>query len=148
MVVDKIENRKRYANLNERIGKALEYIAKTNFLPLEAGRYEVDSDDIFALVQEYDTREPDACKLEGHFRYIDIQYMIRGSELMGVTPLTNQAVVEKNETDDYAFYSGDSLPIRVDEGMFTIFFPHDLHKPRIKLGEVSKVKKVVVKVRV
>jgi YhcH/YjgK/YiaL family protein len=38
--------------------------------------------------------------------------------------------------------------LRVEEGMFTIFFPEDLHRPSVKAGEISKVKKVVVKVKI
>ncbi len=86
--------------------------------------------------------------MEGHYKYIDIQYIILGVELMGVTTLANQTLVCKNEADDYSFYEGDSSLIKVDEGMFTIFFPDDLHMPCIKFNQISKVKKVVIKIRI
>lgn len=148
MILDKIENHKRYANINNKISKALEYLINTNFEQIEPGKYIIDGDNIFALVQEYDTKEKEDGKLEGHYKYIDIQYVIKGSEQMGVASLTNQMQITKDTEKDYAFYDGDCSYIKVSEGMFTIFFPDDLHKPCIKLDKTAKVKKVVVKVSV
>jgi len=148
MVIDKIENYRLYVNLSEKIARAFAYIIETDLTQMKSGKYIIDNDDIFALVQEYDTKEKIECKLESHFKYIDIQYIINGSELMGVTSLTNQVVINKNEVDDIAFYKGDPYLFRVEAGMFTIFFPDDLHMPCVKLNQISKVKKVVIKVRI
>lgn len=148
MVIDKIEHSKLYACLSDKIAKAFAFINETDLSSIASGKYEIDKDDIFALVQEYDTKDKSECKLEGHTKYIDVQYIISGVELIGVRPLKNQIPVTKNNEDDYAFYEGDSDLIRVDTGMFAIFFPEDLHMPCIKLNQSSRVKKVVVKVRI
>jgi YhcH/YjgK/YiaL family protein len=148
MVIDKIENYKLYVKLNERFETAFDYIKDNDLVQIASGKYSIDGDDIFAIVQEYDTKEKAECKLEGHKKYIDIQYMIQGSEFMGVTTLANQEAITKNEADDYTFYNGDSTMFRVDAGMFTIFFPDDLHMPCLKVGKIEKVKKVVIKVLV
>jgi YhcH/YjgK/YiaL family protein len=148
MILDKIENYKLYVNLSERIGKAFTYIKQTDFSKLEPGKYVIDNENIFALIQEYDTKEKTECKLESHFKYIDLQYMINGSERMGIASLSNQTIISKNEADDYAFYEGDCSVIIVETGMFTIFFPDDLHMPCLKLNQISKVKKVVIKIRI
>ncbi len=146
MVVDKIENYGRYKNINERLAKAFEYLITTDFNIIEPGKYEIDGDAIFAIVQEYDTKEEADCYLEGHFKYIDIQYIVSGEEIISVVPLTNQVPVTKNEENDYAFYECATSPIIISAGMFTIFFQDDLHKPCMKSGSVTKVKKVVMKV--
>ncbi len=148
MVIDKIENYRLYANLSEKIAKAFAYINENDLTQTESGKYEIDNDDIFAIVQEYDTKEKNECKLEGHNKFIDIQYIIDGVELIGVTSLTNQIPIFKNEKDDYAFYESDSSIIKIETGMFAIFFPDDLHMPGIQFNQISKVKKVVIKVRV
>lgn len=148
MVIDKIENSQLYACLSEKIAKAFAYINETDLSSIATGKYEIDKDDIFALVQEYDTKNRSECKLEGHIRYIDVQYIISGLELIGVKPLIDQLPVTKNDEDDYAFYDGDPDFIRLDTGMFAIFFPEDLHMPCIKFNQISRVKKVVVKVRI
>jgi len=148
MVIDKIENYKLYEGLGERIAKGLKYIKDTDLAQIELGTYKIDGDNIFAMVQEYDTKELCDAKLEGHFKYIDIQYVIRGVERMGVTSMRDQALISKNYEDDYAFYEGDAPLFKVEAGMFAIFFPEDLHMPCIKDNEISNVKKVVIKVRV
>ncbi len=148
MIFDKIENFELYVGLNKKIAKAFGYIIATDLSQLAPGKYEIDQDDIFALVQEYDTKDKENCKLEAHKKYIDLQYIINGVELMGISSLKDQVAVEKNEKDDYAFYEGDSDFIKVNNGMFTIFFPDDLHMPGIKINHSSKVKKVVIKVKI
>lgn len=148
MILDSIKNYQRYAILNERLAKGFEYLATTDFSQIESGTYTIDNEDIFAIVQEYDTKEVEDAKLEGHFTYVDIQYMIEGTELMGLTTLTNQIPTEINQERDYAFYDNDVTFLKVEKGMFTVFFPEDLHMPGIKFNQSTKVKKVVVKVRV
>jgi YhcH/YjgK/YiaL family protein len=72
--------------------------------------------------------------------------VIRGEELMGVTTKSNQTILEQNEEKDYTFYEGATSLVRVSKGMFTIFFPDDLHQPCVQSGSASEVKKVVIKV--
>ncbi len=148
MVLDKIENSKLYAGLSEKIAKAFAYINETDLHSFAPGRYEIDNGDIFALIQEYDTKEKSDCKLEGHKRFIDVQYIISGAELIGITQLKNQIPTEKNDEDDYAFYECATDFIKLDAGMFAIFFPEDLHKPCIKLNQISRIKKIVIKVKI
>jgi YhcH/YjgK/YiaL family protein len=148
MVIDKIENYRLYSNLTKRLAKGFEFITTTDLTTIEPGKYQIDGDDIFAIVQEYDTKEEHDSVLEGHHKYIDIQYVIQGVELMGFTPLKDQVAVEENLEKDYTFYTGETSMLRVEEGMFTLFFPEDLHRPGVKAGQISKVKKVVVKVKI
>ena len=148
MVVDKIENYRLYSTLTNRLAKGFEFIKNTDLAAIESGKYDIDNDNIFAIVQEYDTKEEQDCVLESHHKYIDIQYMIKGAELMGVTCLNDQVIVEENLEKDYTFYNAETSMLKVEEGMFTIFFPEDLHRPGVKAGQIAKVKKVVVKVKI
>lgn len=62
MVIDKIENSKLYECLSERITKAFAFINETDLSSIALGKYEIDKDDIFALVQEYETKDKSECK--------------------------------------------------------------------------------------
>jgi YhcH/YjgK/YiaL family protein len=148
MVIDKIENSQLYAGLSERIAKAFEYINTTDLQNTEEGKYEVDGKNVLAIVQEYNTKNLEDCKLESHFEHIDIQYMISGTELMGVNILSNQIPHTVIDEKDVAFYENESTDFELTQGMFAIFFPDDLHRPCIKNGANSKVKKLVVKIRI
>lgn len=147
MIIDKIQKSLMYENLHPRFAKAFDFIRKTDFSKLVDGKYEIDGDNVFALVQEYNTKDREVAKLEGHRKYIDIQYIHSGVELIGVAPLNEQTVISENPENDFAFYEGDGSFMKLESEMFAVFFPHDLHMPGIKLTELTIVKKVVVKVR-
>jgi len=148
MIIDKIENAHIYKMIGERISKSLEYIKATDLKTLPAGKYTIDGENIFALVSEYKTKSEQEGKLEAHRKYLDVQYVIRGEELMGYAPLGNQQILEPyKEENDIVFFTGDKSFTKVSEGMFAIFFPEDVHMPGISTGKISDVKKLVIKVR-
>ena len=148
MIVDKLENLHNYSGLNERLVKALDYLKQTDLKSLGTGKHSIDEENIFAIVSEYEPKDAENCKLEAHKKYIDVQFMISGGEKMGYLPLENQTpAVEYNEEKDCVFFKENASLISVEEGMFAIFFPGDLHQPGVK-NNSKKVKKVVVKVRV
>lgn len=149
MIIDKIENAHLYKNIGERISKSFKYIKTTDLKNLPAGKYPIDGDNIFALVSEYKTKSEQEGKLEAHRKYIDVQYVIRGEEKMGYVPLNGQQILEPyKEANDIIFFTGDKSFTKVSEGMFAIFFPEDVHMPGINAGNISEVKKLVIKVRV
>ena len=146
MILDTIENYQLYNAINERIAKGFDFLRTTDLDSLPSGKHDIEGDTIFALVQEYQTKPLEDCKLESHKKYIDIQYVIRGEEMMGITTQNNQKIIEVNEEKDYTFYEGTTSLVRVSKGMFTIFFPDDLHQPCVQTKTISEVKKVVIKV--
>ncbi len=149
MIIDKLSNSHLYSGLGERINKAFTYLKQTDFSEMELGRYEIDGDNIFALVNEYTTKDESEGKLEAHKKYIDVQFVAKGSELMGYAPLGNQKIIDEyNEKNDITFFTGEKSFTRVDENMFAIFFPTDVHLPGIKVNDKSYVNKVVIKVKV
>jgi YhcH/YjgK/YiaL family protein len=149
MIIDKLSNSALYSGLREGIERAFNYLQNTNFNVLSPGKYEIDGDNVFAIVAEYQTKDESEGKPESHKKYIDVQYVAKGSELMGYVPLENQKVIEGyNEQNDITFFSGEIFFSKLDEGMFAIFFPTDIHLPGIKVNEITYVKKVVIKVKV
>ncbi len=149
MVFDKIKNAKLYYSLGEKIQKALQYLSETDFSIIGPGKYGIDGDNIYALVEEYNTKPLSAGKWEVHKKYIDIQYVASGREKIGVSEFEKVIIIEDYDEDkDCAIYKGDGNFLLVDEGHFTIFFPTDVHMPRLSINVPKPVKKVVVKVSV
>lgn len=149
MIIDKLENRFIYSGLNSRLVRALEYLASTDFNDLDNGKYEIDDDNIFAIVNDYKTKNLSEGKPESHKKYIDVQYLHSGEEFIGYAPLRNQKITEPyNEANDIIFYDCEQSLLLLQKGMFAIFFPDDIHMPAIRVNNPVKVKKVVVKVRV
>ena len=83
MIIDALANMDFYKNLNESLYKGLRFLKETDLAALPVGRYEIDGDAVFALVQEYETHLPEECRWEAHYTYTDIQYIVEGSEKMG-----------------------------------------------------------------
>ncbi len=149
MIIDSLENVKHYRNLSERIKKAFEFLEEIDFETIDPGRYNVEGDEIFALVSEYNTKKPSDVLPEAHERHIDIQYMIKGEEIMGYAPLEDQDILKPYDAEkDIVFYQSQISNLRVSEGMFAVFFPTDVHAPGIMVETQKPVKKVVVKVLV
>lgn len=149
MIIDHIENRNLYSTLNQRIKRALDYLAETDFSEIEAGKYEIDGENIFALVSDYKTKDLSKGKPESHRNYIDVQFIASGEEFIGYAPLADQKIVEAyNEGNDITFYDCDQSLCLIQEKMFAIFFPTDIHMPGIRVTNPIPVKKVVVKVKI
>jgi len=148
MIIDKIENLRLYEKLSPLFIKAFNYLEETDFNQLVSGKHLIDGDNVFALLQEYETKNAVDCMLEGHQKYIDIQYVLSGEEIMGIASYTNQKVLKPYHADnDIAFYDGEYSAVKVAKGNFTIFFPGDLHMPCLKVNVPAMVRKVVVKIR-
>ncbi len=148
MVTDTIENIHYYATLGVKIAKALEYIKTTNFDAIASGQYAIEGEEIFAIINEYQTKDKSDCEAEAHRKYIDVQYMIKGTELFGYAPLTIQLpYTDYNEQTDLAVYKEELSYLHLDAGMFIIFFPSDIHQPEVRAFEPIWVKKVVVKIK-
>lgn len=150
MIFDNIKNRALYEGMNERFAVAFNFIEKVTREGAELGKYELCGSDVFAMVQEYEPKE-DSGVFEAHKKYIDIQYILSGKEYMECAKEENCTLKDAYiEARDIAFYScnGHHVSLDCEDGDFAIFFPHDIHKPGVKLAEGEKVRKIVVKVRV
>lgn len=148
MILDIVDNIERYFCLGKRIKKALEYIRDNDFSTIEKGKHLIDGENIFALVNDYDTKLNNECLMEAHKKYIDLQYMYEGSELIGHQILSNQeTTVEYNKDLDYAIFKPDNYSILIlEKGQFVLFFPNDLHMPGIMNKKSEKVRKIVIKI--
>jgi len=140
-----------YFKNKESWDKAFNYLKTTDLQSLEIGRHEIDSDNVFALIAEYITKEKDEIQFETHKKYADVQYLISGIEIMSITHESNKTGIHTpyNENIDKEFLIvGESSHYVATPERFFIFFPPDLHRTDIKLFENSPVKKIVVKVKI
>jgi YhcH/YjgK/YiaL family protein len=127
---------------------AFAFLGRTDLAALPKGKYPIDGDNVFASVTEDSTKDFQRTSWESHQRYADIQYVIRGQELIGVSPLSRVRVTQPyDEKSDVAHYSGTGPLFPADPGTFFVFFPSDAHRPNITAGGNAVDKKIVVKVR-
>ena len=146
MIKDNLKYAELYEGINPGFPVAFAFLEEALAAPKEVGRYDLEGG-VFALVQSYDTKPVESCKIEAHKKYIDIQCVLKGRELFGVGDLSKQAIYEDLfEQKDVAFYHGDVDVLTLTDGDFVIVFPEDAHRPQ--QGSGSHVEKVVVKVPV
>jgi YhcH/YjgK/YiaL family protein len=105
----------------------------------------------FILEQAYITKDKKDCLYESHKKYIDIQYMFEGDEIMEVENINNLEISKEYDvTLDYAKYlqSKKSSSLLIKENEMAIFYPNDAHMPCMKIDENKKIIKVVFKIAV
>jgi YhcH/YjgK/YiaL family protein len=150
MVIDQLSNADKYYALGAGIQQALVFLEQKEWLNWEEGKYPIVDDQVFAIIQSYHTKDPLTEKLESHRKFIDVQYVVSGVERMGHAILQEHIPSRPyNPEDDYMLFDEQPDFFRVvREGMFTIFYPTDLHMPCIQLEQSMHVKKIVIKVAV
>ena len=117
---------------------------------VEEKKYEIQGDDIYAIIASYKTKE--LHKFEAHREYVDIQCLLEGQEIIESTALNGLTVdMPYDPEKDVEFYvKTDSRKIisHLMPGMFIAFFPRDAHMPGVSVGNSPEiVKKVVVKIK-
>jgi biofilm protein TabA len=140
-----------YFRNRDRWAKAFKFLSSTDLLKLENKRYDIDGDKLFASVSEYPTKDAAVTDFESHKKYIDIQYVISGKENMNLAPLSavTSVVTPYDASKDIGFMKVSAFTNHLaTPGVFFIFFPGDAHRPGIKDGLSSTVKKVVIKLSV
>ena len=149
MIKDRLVNAETYYPLSERLQQGFEWLKAADLETIPDGRYEISGDEVFANVQSYETK--DDAPYEAHRKYIDIQYMVKGLEKVGVSDYSNCSSKEDySAAKDVEFLNCDicdSYQI-LEEGEFLVFYPQDAHQPSLNPDSKLSVKKVIVKVQI
>jgi biofilm protein TabA len=140
-----------YFKNKERWEKAFKFLKDSDLTGLAVKRYDIDGDNLYATVSEYTSKNEETANFEAHRKYIDIQYVISGKELINVAPLTSvkEVVTPYDSAKDIEFLTVIKVvDYKASPSNFFIFFPGDVHRPGLKDGVNSPVRKVVIKVKV
>jgi len=152
MIHDTLDQHGRYESIVPAFKQAFQFLKTKAHPSLAEGQIELDGERLFAKIAKYTTRDFEIAQPEAHRRYIDIQYLVSGREIIYWTPLAETAppVVEYDAEKDLIFYGHNSRarPFELHTGDFAIFFPSDAHQPNCHLGAAGPVHKVVIKVQV
>ncbi len=152
MIKNSLKYTKNYYSLSAKIKLALEYLEQNDLKERENGRYDILGEEIYINVQDYTSKPETQGKWEAHRKYIDIQFMIKGSEKIGVGEIDNFQTSEVyDESKDLEFLEATNDKyqfIKMKENDFIILYPQDVHMPQIAMDTPSYVKKAVVKISI
>lgn len=146
MIIDRIGNAHLYSNLGPRFALAFDWLRQTDLAAQPLGKYELDGKNVFVAVQEYTTKAAGQGKWEAHRRYIDVQYIVHGTEQICWAQLGRMQQGAYDDAKDFLALSGTGDFVTLHGGDFMILFPDDAHMPNMAIGEPSTVKKAVVKI--
>ncbi|WP_266205347.1 YhcH/YjgK/YiaL family protein [Pontibacter kalidii] len=149
MVLDKLTNAARYYTLHPLFEQAFRYLEETDLKAAATGVHEIVGKQLLAIISDGPGVTEQAYKLEVHRRYIDIQYIISGTDRMGWKDmaLCQEPNDPYQEERDAAFFPDKTDTwFDVPAGSFTIFYPDDAHAAMVT-GERT-VRKVVLKIAV
>ncbi|MDE7455402.1 MAG: YhcH/YjgK/YiaL family protein [Prevotella sp.] len=147
MIIDKLENLKKYESVNPLFAKVVEFLQQNDLDKLEAGKHEIVGKDLFVNIQMAKGKTPDEAVIETHDKMIDIQIPLSAAETFGYTQRDQLPQAEYNAEKDITKIpnlAADSY-VTCQPGMMAIFFPQDGHAPCI--AGVPEIKKAIFKVK-
>ncbi len=147
MIIDKLENLKKYESVNPLFAKVVEFLEQNDLNKLEVGKHEIVGKDLFVNITMTKGRTPDEAVIETHDKMIDIQIPLSDTETFGYTQRDLLPEAEYNAEKDITKIpnlAADSY-ITCQPGMMAIFFPQDGHAPCI--AGVPEIKKAIFKVK-
>lgn len=123
-----------------------EWLAKTDLLAIPKGKHPIEGTGLVASVEDSENQELCKRQSESHYKHIDFQYVVKGTERFGIIEHETSKENCKYKPDvmhyDYdlslaRFY--DSTPDR-----FFLFFPDDWHIAKVKTDKEDQAIRVVV----
>jgi biofilm protein TabA len=107
---------------------------------------------IFVMEQAYETKPRAEGFFESHQKYIDVQVVLEGSEVMEVAEQTRMQVSQPYQAErDLVLYQDtrEASLLRMLPGEVALFFPTDAHMPGLRVdANPVVVRKAVVKIPV
>ena len=130
-----------------------DWLAKNDPATFPVGKYVLDSINVSLTITDAPSVRPfEQTKWEAHCQKVDLQYIARGAEKMGITPVSGSKVVQQYDSKkDIGFYQPNEKKAKyvvAKPGTFLLFFPSDAHRPNIQVEGCDTVRKIVFKVRV
>ena len=148
MILDHLENCLRYTSIHPGFEAAFNFLKNSSVQDFKEGKKTIDGERLFALAMDTKGKGRQGAKFESHRRYIDLQYTVTGSDLIGFEYKSCCTADEKgyDSESDIEFYTNSpAVWLAVPAGSLAVFFPEDVHAP---LGTDGVIHKVVIKVAV
>ena len=151
MIFDIADNIENYFEPGDDVYAAIEFV--TNFdMTKPDGTYEIDGEDVFAIVQTVTTENASDRQFECHQKFIDVQMVLQGLERQDVTTVDDNIRITEHydESTDAMFFETPELfsTLIMKPGMFVVYTPSDGHRPCCAIDSGKEIRKVCVKIRI
>lgn len=142
MIVDSIRNMAKYETIVPGLLEAINVIEVLE--QHEVGRYELDRG--FYMIQKGKTNPLGESQFEAHERYIDVQIMVSGEEIVEWARIEDLTVTQAyDEEKDFKLCKGQGARVEIKAGMCYVLLPEDAHKPCCHITDQMSYTKIVIK---
>lgn len=146
--VNVVEFADQYARNKELWDAMFRFLAENDLDTLAIGRHQIVEGRCWADISEYTPKLLENSKFESHKKFVDLQYVLRGNEMMGLPKGDVEVKMEYNDKRDVAFWTSNEInfyPATPDT--FFLFFPSDKHMPSVQAdGDVMQSRKICIKI--
>lgn len=149
MVFGNIRDLKDYGYLKAEVLKCFEYAKNHDLLSYEKGSHEIDGDNLFVNIVEYETTTPENRFWEAHKKYLDLHFMLKGPEQIDVNFIDNMEQKEFVDKDDFLPLEGEANShVVLTEGDFLLCYPKDAHRTAVQVNTPAVIKKAIFKIKI
>ncbi len=148
MIFDSIKNMENYKNYPE-LYSVLRFLHELESEALPAPDTVIREGTAFCNPVVLTSKDEADCVYEAHRKYIDLHYIVEGSELIRTAdPDFLEPLGAYDPEKDIRFFSGSAFGSYVlNSGDFMVCYPSDAHKVAIAPKEPSEIRKIVVKIK-
>ena len=106
MILDHMDQAQTWSNVHGRFPQAFDFLRNADWQTIEDGRHAINGEDLFVIVASDQGRGREKSPLEIHRRYIDIQFVITGREVIGWRQLAScsELTAPFDELRDIGFF--------------------------------------------
>lgn len=140
------------AEIKRKVDLALGHLQHMNVSEADVGKKVFVNDGFYYSVLKYMTKPEEEAKLESHRKYVDIQIIVKGEELMDIVDISRLIMKENyNADNDVMFWNVPERMARLTlkAGDYIILYPENAHRGAIKMSEENtEVLKILGKVKI
>lgn len=131
----------RYTPLSPLFASVMNELKSIDWSAREYGKYDIAGRKAYVMYGRYTHKEKNTT-FEAHNKYIDVQYVLEGDEIIGWADRSRLAVqTQYSEENDCQLFDGSGDTLCLSKGDWVVFFPEDAHAPGSKFtcGESVKL---------
>lgn len=148
MIFDELNNMRHYKGIHPNLDQALDFLVQHDVATDDLGRYEIDGNKVFYVIQENTLVQDESQKFEFHKRYLDLHILLKGRELIRYALAVDTVIQPYEKEIDFASARAkEEVDIYLTPQNFVAFLPNELHQPNGYANQGSKVRKCVVKIQ-
>ncbi len=145
MIYTEIKNLLNYRGIGKNLDAAIDFLCAHPLEEFKPGHYEIDGENLYLNVFDYDTVLESEAFFEAHQKYADIHMTVTGEEVIGVSDTSRVTLTQKG-ADLFEADGAVEHYIKISPGKALVTLPEDAHKVKMACGQPAPVRKAVIKV--